>query len=1379
MKKNKINFGIKKIFISLAIIFSVFAVSNIPCVYSVPTALAQTTTSATDLNSGGSGLTIPENNVQISSAISKKSFTDNVLAIVNYFLGFIGFLATLAFIYAGVLWVLSGGNEDSVGKARKIMTYAALGIVVIILSFSAVRFITNAVPGTGTVTGSGGTTYDTPDPTGNGDCRSDNDCDSGETCLKNISTGLNVCVSTDSTSQCYTDADCSSGSYCNTSTQKCELGRGSGSDTSTGSNPTYSDPISVIDEGIDGLDDDLSTGGLSSGAKPTVDNILSGSTGSGATKGIDGLKTKSDQLEELLKDPVKNNLTDDDIKIIETIINALDRLRILRDELDQLKDEMPDALMDDYDAASVTLDDLIDDPSSTVKYNRFDTKYKALKQKLSTFPVVRAVIWATPSAGNVPFTVQLDGLDSSDPSGGTINDYRWTYTDASGNDVSLGSQPVVIHDFTDVGTYSVHLRVSTSQRNDKGFKTAADGEAVIRIKANPPTSQVKFRINGREAGDIYNVTYKEAQAGLSFDPGGTTAALGRKIVKYDWNFGDNNVDSRTLPTAIVHTYEKPGEYMVKLSVTDNIGVVDKRIIKLNVKSIAADIIVSPTSGDVNTTFTFQGVTSRSDVGNIRSYDWEINDSEGNLIKQSNQNIFSYKFNKPGTYSIVITVTDVTGAQDRYTRAVTVNSRPPVANFTFSMPEKNHPNKVEFNAIDSYDPDEGDKIKYSWDFDGDGKFDIISGSDYIVTHEYNKTGDYKVKLQVEDSYGQYSQSEEKLSIESVLSGDIVSVKRAVSIGEPIDFEIKSPNAVAYLWEFGDGETQSTEDTKVTHTYNKVGKFSVKVNFFDSDDNSNYATQTILVGAGEKPVAVIDFTVNGRSPRTIEDLCGDKSGTVVSRADTIRFDARNSINTDGSSRLLSYDWRLPGGEIGSDKDTNFKFDEINKEGECFSTSLVVRDQLSGKLSESDEVYFKVTNEFPQITDFVVTPPDAEPLVTPAKVSLKVINPKDNDGTIKKYRWWYSREGFSNEKLGLNSTTVPQTDITITSFGEQEATNRYYFTVEVIDNDNGSYLSTDRFGAVSYVDIQNGPNLSPVVDFVMDKSTINVGDSITFISRSYDPQGEQLTNDAFRWDFDGDGQFDDTTSGPQVSRQYNTPGEYSVRLRVVNRGLSSSATKTVNVETSQALPQAAFTYMISGNQVTFDASHSRFDPSLNDTTLRYEWDFNVNADDNGNGINDDDVQSTDMKPVYTYNEKGVYKVKLKIKQSDGSEGVVVRDVNLNQTQQERDSNSYHSVQVSSQKYPMTTLNIDVVPYNLAKGDSADINAVILNADGSLYNGKVFFEIVNGSGEFTPNPVMAIDSKASSVFSATDTGKTRIRVRATGTIYGELTEEMTINVK
>ena len=1375
------------------------------------------------LAEGGTGLSIPTGDVQISGDIVQtRTFGDLITTMVNYFIGFLGTLAVIAFVYAGVLWVISGGSEEQITKAKKIMTYAALGLVVVLLSYSAVRFITSSA-------GGGSTQYcDPPCPAGQAciddlttsaidytcvvlpdgpnicgasfECALgyycsaednvcvpgiDMTCDVNEDCNPpNICDDYGLCRNPNANpdSNCTDNTDCppNHGFVCNLETDKCEIGGtdfgggdGSGIDSGDSSGST-DDIIDNMDDSVDELInilDDINDliNSLPNDVQVDVNDILRGGM----------LADKIAAIKELMKQTNDSAV----LAALGRILEALERLEDLRKELDELRTVMPESekTIKAWDDSSQALDDLIDDFKSNVKLRRFEKNYRTLTDLIRQFPKVVSSIHASPGEGNVPFTVTLDGLNSIDPSGGTISEYKWSFLDNTGSLVSLGNSPVIVHEFTEPNTYSVRLQVSTSKKDSSGYKTSMDGVSTVRIRANPPASKVVFRVNGVEAYDVYHVTLEESKAGLAFDPSPTVPAIGKSIVKYEWLYGDTTSEQRSTPTTVIHSYDKSGEYFVTLKATDNQGTVDKRIVKLFVKSLAANIESIPSEGNVNTEFHFKGISSRSDDGAIKTYEWIVEDASGRKVAESEEENFYHKFERPGDYNINLVITDITGAKDRHIGSLRVFSRPPMASFSYNIVEPNHPNRVEFNGINSYDPDQGDSITYSWDFDGDGNFDIVDTSDINVVYEYKKVGEFRVTLQVQDSFEQRNQIEKGISIQSVLFGDIILEKRAVQVGEEVEFKAESPNAIAYLWEFGDGQTTSTEEKTVTYTYDKKGKYKVKLNFFDEDDNDNADYAYILIGDQDSPIAAADTLVNSRNQGFVDDLCGpDKNGLIVTRADNLLLTARDSINRDGSSRLLSYDWTVSGGTRSDRKEFTHRFSEISRGGECFEANLVVRDQVSGKVSNEDTVYFKVINEIPSIVDFSIAGEvEGVTLITPTKVNLRVITPKDKDGQIKKYRWWYFREGFEDQKLGVHSTSASETEMIITAEGQPDVVNKYYFVVEITDNDSGVYNSFERFGELSALEIKNGPNLSPVAEFTVDKTTISMGDSISFISKSYDPQGDILPSEAFRWDFDGDGEYDDISSGAQVNRQFNTPGEYVVRLKVIYRGLSSSTTKTVFVEQVDSLPQAAFTYTIEGDTVTFDAGNSRFDPDLSDTTLRFEWDFNIQDDDNGNGINDDDVQATEQTPSYTYLESGIYLVRLKVKDSLGMEGVVVRDVDLAMSASERERNSYYSAQVNSPNQPLTTLDIILSPDEVSKGGTADIKIIVQNADNSSYYGQVFFEVVDGSGSFTPNPVDAKDSKASAIFTTVDSGIVRVRIRATGTYYGEIVEEAVIRVK
>ncbi len=79
------------------------------------------------------------------------SFRQLALTIVNFFLTFLGLIAVVMIIYGGFLYVTAAGNQEKIESAKKIIMYAVIGIVVILLSFAIVNTILGA--GTGGTTG--------------------------------------------------------------------------------------------------------------------------------------------------------------------------------------------------------------------------------------------------------------------------------------------------------------------------------------------------------------------------------------------------------------------------------------------------------------------------------------------------------------------------------------------------------------------------------------------------------------------------------------------------------------------------------------------------------------------------------------------------------------------------------------------------------------------------------------------------------------------------------------------------------------------------------------------------------------------------------------------------------------------------------------------------------------------------------------------------------------------------------------------------------------------------------------------------------------------------------------------------------------------------
>lgn len=92
----------------------------------------------------------------INPALTQSSdIREFVLKAVNFVLGFLGLIAVLIVIYAGILYLTAAGEEEKTGKAKKAITFAVIGLIIVIGSFAFVNTVITGLGGAGT-SGTGG-----------------------------------------------------------------------------------------------------------------------------------------------------------------------------------------------------------------------------------------------------------------------------------------------------------------------------------------------------------------------------------------------------------------------------------------------------------------------------------------------------------------------------------------------------------------------------------------------------------------------------------------------------------------------------------------------------------------------------------------------------------------------------------------------------------------------------------------------------------------------------------------------------------------------------------------------------------------------------------------------------------------------------------------------------------------------------------------------------------------------------------------------------------------------------------------------------------------------------------------------------------------------
>ena len=89
-------------------------------------------------------LTIDDKPAEAINADGDRGFRGAVVDIVDYFLGFAGLLAVVFIVYAGVLMIQAQGEDEDTEKGKKILTWAVLGLLLIMLSYAIVQMVVSA-----------------------------------------------------------------------------------------------------------------------------------------------------------------------------------------------------------------------------------------------------------------------------------------------------------------------------------------------------------------------------------------------------------------------------------------------------------------------------------------------------------------------------------------------------------------------------------------------------------------------------------------------------------------------------------------------------------------------------------------------------------------------------------------------------------------------------------------------------------------------------------------------------------------------------------------------------------------------------------------------------------------------------------------------------------------------------------------------------------------------------------------------------------------------------------------------------------------------------------------------------------------------------------
>lgn len=657
--------------------------------------------------------------------------------------------------------------------------------------------------------------------------------------------------------------------------------------------------------------------------------------------------------------------------------------------------------------------------------------------------------------------------------------------------------------------------------------------------------------------------------------------------KYDWDFGDG---STARGDNVSHTYRSPGQYRVRLTVTDRNGLRDRTSVDvkieqdLQVTTPPLAVLDGPSTGSTGDQLNFNGLRSQS-LSPIVDFQWNFGDGTSGRGPD-----IAHRFSRPGTYSIVMTLVAENGLRSSDNLVVRIDdplqpAEAPVARITApGQGQTNQPFTFDATRSTASHP----MVSWQWSF-GDG----ANANGLTVPHSYSAPGSYNVTLTVTDDQGQSNTANQLITIiDPPPIGQppvpAISGPSQAAAGLAVTFDgsgSQSANPIsAYVWDFGDGTTAT--GPQATHTFSQVGDFTVTLTVADNQGLQASTSQIITVTPKPQP-----------QPLTA-NISGPTQGQV---GQALTFDGQSSTS---AAPLNDIQWDFGDGTTDSG---NLVVNHVYQNPGNYTVLLTLANDLGQSNTTAQQMNIQAAptaNQPPQ----PVIQADA-----PSIEAGRTLN-FDASGTIAgspivRYDWDFGDGTTGSGQLVSHDFFAPGSfDVTLT-----------------VTDQNGLSATTTQNIIVTPI----APP-APLMANISGPATVDAGQPVTLDGQGSFSSGP-LTS--IQWDF-GDGATGggNSPSDLVVSHSYAQPGTYTVQLTLtddLNQTDTASFDLTVQPGATTLLPppppppdpqpqpptagiegpsQAAV-----GEAVLFDGGYSQASSPL----VAYQWGFGDGSGAEGMGV------------------------------------------------------------------------------------------------------------------------------------------------------------------
>ncbi len=662
------------------------------------------------------------------------------------------------------------------------------------------------------------------------------------------------------------------------------------------------------------------------------------------------------------------------------------------------------------------------------------------------------------------------------------------------------------------------------------------------------------------------------------DPNGLDMTY-RWYLRPDYYLNGQNID---------HAYDKAGEYVIRLVVTNTIGAETEQLITVsavgepNQTPVITSVTVNPQRPTINQTVTLSATATDAD-GDTLVYTWRSGFGPGR--GREGQTV-EYSFYESGRQSVWLDVNDGrlrgyasqqvfvdvvdTDGSERMWHSETREGIDLQAGETRLFKVNPTPNWTELAAmtrngsgdVDLYLKEGSAPTLTDYDQRSNG-----SGTDERIVVSPPQQQTYYMLLHAKSDVSAFDFALEAQLADYINPGqtrDRLDVARGAYRYFYLD--TRDYSDIVIETNRGEGDLDLYVGDGYPPTTNRNDWKAETSSGFETINISNAAGKRLLIGLyGYEDVTAMSLRVSGTRTENRNPVIGEwRVPSTAKVGETITFTASAS---DPDNDNLTFRWTTGDGRTLTGSSVSVAYDEVAE----YEVSLEVLDGRGGRDSRNATVTVSETvNHEPTISSLVVPRSGVAD-----EAVYMTVNASDEDGDVLTFAW-----DFGDGNSGEGSR--------VTHRYAQAGT--YYVVVTVTDGRGG------RAEERGTVNITPAANREPVITALTVPEQGYVGEAVAMSVTAEDADGDTL---AYTWSM-GDGT---SLEGVAVNHVYQAAGTYTVSVAVSDdKGASVEQEAVIQVTENQGIPTVAINSTLFGlAENTGGEIMMRIDVPADQATLR----------------------------------------------------------------------------------------------------------------------------------------------------------------------------------